>query len=345
MFEKITGQKKAVSLLSADLESGRVAESYLFAGPQGVGKRTTALEFAKAINCTRARRESLIPDHVTSAVPCGNCNACKKIESGNHPDVFVLDFESQADLLDLKEDQEQRQKELRIEALRILIGRSYVSPLEARKKIFVIDGAELLSTESANSLLKVLEESPRLCHWFLVAVSAERVLATIHSRCRKVAFSPLTAQEVEEILRPLLEEKAIDKEIMSGTAAICGGSVSQALSLLETETRQLVRLAEAVLGQGPSSGAGPLEVSQQVFYERKKLTLKKQADRFLHVLALKMAEVLRDRPDAENAGSLLSVLEAQQLLGRNVSPQTVIDALLTSLPRQSRARPELRSRP
>src|SRR5262245_23279359 len=142
MFEKIIGQTKAVASLSADIESGRVADSYLFSGPPGVGKRTTALEFAKALNCTRSRRESLIPDYMTAPVPCGECNSCRKIGEGGHPDVFVLNFETQAELLNLSEEQELKQKEIKIEAVRVLISRAYISPLEAKKKVFVIENAE-----------------------------------------------------------------------------------------------------------------------------------------------------------------------------------------------------------
>src|SRR5262245_31751190 len=105
MFEKIIGHAKALRLLAADMESGRVAETYLFTGMGGVGKKTVALEMAKALNCKNGR-------------PCGACASCRKIEGNVHPDVFVLNLESQAELLQLKEDEAMRQKELKIEALR-----------------------------------------------------------------------------------------------------------------------------------------------------------------------------------------------------------------------------------
>src|SRR3989338_4203774 len=106
MYEKVAGQKKALAHLQSDLDSGRLAESYLFAGPESVGKRLAALEFAKAINCASARRESLIPDRSTTTVPCGECASCRKADSGAHPEIFILDFKSQAELLNLEEDQE-----------------------------------------------------------------------------------------------------------------------------------------------------------------------------------------------------------------------------------------------
>src|SRR4051812_36565968 len=116
MFEKVLGQKKSLKALEADFEENRLAESYLFAGPEGVGKKFAALELAKALSCARSRRASLIPEAETAPVPCGECPACRKIDAQTHPDVFVLDFISQAALLNLKEEEAAKQKEFKIEA-------------------------------------------------------------------------------------------------------------------------------------------------------------------------------------------------------------------------------------
>ena len=84
MLDQVVGQEKALGLLQADFESGRLAESYIFAGPEGVGKKFTALELAKALACMRSRRESLIPDRATSPIPCGECLSCRRIQERTH---------------------------------------------------------------------------------------------------------------------------------------------------------------------------------------------------------------------------------------------------------------------
>ena len=153
--------------LTADIHAGRVAESYLFAGPEGAGKRSAALEFAKAVN------------------------------GGIEHEIFILDFDSQTELLDLKEEKAAKQKEYKIESIRALLGRAHLTSIEAKKKVVIIDRAEVLSDEAANALLKVLEESPRQCLWILVSASPDRLPITIRSRCRKVWFSPPEADAAQ----------------------------------------------------------------------------------------------------------------------------------------------------
>lgn len=328
MFERVLGQKKALAKIESDLQAERLAESYLFAGPEGVGKRFTALEAAKVLSCSGTRRSFLIPEQDTSPVPCGQCGACRRVDENIHPDVFVLDFQSQAGLLEMKEEEAAKQKEFRIDAVRILLGRAQVSPLESGKKVFVIDGAEFLSEESANSLLKVLEESPKHAVWFLIAKSPERVIPTIRSRCRKVWFSPLAPEAIQAILSRESRDAQTGAEI-SRVAGICNGSLSEARAILEAGASNFAGAAESFLDKGKAQDA--LRVSQEILSENKKLGSKKSAEQFLKFLSFKIARDLREAPTESRAESLLAALAAQQHLQRNVSPQMVLDSLLLSL--------------
>ncbi len=294
MLEKIKGQKKAVQQLAADLESGRLAESYLFAGPEGAGKKLAALEFAKAVNCSGVMRDSLIPDSTTPNIPCGECSSCQKVDSGTHPEIFVLDFKSQSELLDLNSEQEIKQKEYRIGSIRSLLEKAHLSSYETRKKVLIIDGAECLNLEAGNALLKALEESPRQCLWILVTKSPERVLMTIRSRCRRVWFSP------PEIV---LDEDASAAE----------------------------KLASEFLERGAQSVSGALEMSARAVALDKKLGTRKAAEQFLKCLAIKMSSDLRENPTNMKAEKLLNIIQAQEGLSKNLSPQIVLDSVLPSL--------------
>ena len=330
MLENMIGQARAVGRLAADLETGRRASSYLFTGPAGVGKRTAAVEFAKALNCQRGRRESLIPDRMTAPYPCGHCASCRKIGEGNHPDVFILDFDSQARLLELDPDEAEKQKEYRIDSLRILSGRSYVSPLEADKKVFIVDGAELLSPDAANSLLKTLEETPRGTCWILISVSQERVFPTVRSRCRKIPFGTLEPGEIGRILKNAGKEEAFAKDALDRAARASGGSAARALAWLEPGSDDLLAMARQALGAGRKL-PDALALSASVLGGRKSGAARRRAEEFIAALAHAAWEERGADPTGERAGRLDRVLEYGQRLKRNASPQMTLDALLAGL--------------
>src|SRR5207244_2599440 len=155
----------------------------------------------------------------------------------------------------------------RIDAIRVLLGRAHISPLESKKKAFIIDGAEFLSAESANSLLKVLEESPKHALWLLISKSPERLIHTIRSRCRKVWFSPLPPSDIQTIL--LGREASWDREAVAQASNRCNGSLTGARMILESGALSLARLAETFLDARENSR--PLQVSQEVVSDDKKL--------------------------------------------------------------------------
>ncbi len=282
-FSKLKGQPRAIALLKADIESDRLAESYLFLGLPQSGRRAMAIEFAKAVNCQGS---------LNKTDTCDDCLSCRKADGGNHPDIFVLDFDSQAKLLELDEDEARRQKDLRIASIRHLIHQSQMTPLEGRKRILIIDGAEFLSEDASNALLKSLEESTRSAHWILLATGVERVLPTVQSRCRRVSLA--SAGPETDNWDPAVNE----------ILGYCN----------ERET-----------------GFDPIGVSQAIFADKKKGAARPRADQVLKQLALGFSGELHKNPRMNYAYMLQHVFEAQNEVRRNVSPQLVMDSLLFSL--------------
>jgi DNA polymerase-3 subunit delta' len=178
-LQSIIGQPLAVDLATQWL-ARKTNQPLLFYGPEGVGKKTLALEMAKALNC-------LAHD------ACDHCPSCKKIAAGNHPDVRVLDLDFQA----LERDEPQaKQQALRIETIMNERHRLLQSAFEGSWKISVIDDAHRLTPDAANVLLKILEEPPRQTAIFLLTPFRDRLFATLLSRCQPVRFKPLSDEEM-----------------------------------------------------------------------------------------------------------------------------------------------------
>ena len=171
----IIGQNGAVKALNSMLAKEDINGAYLFLGPQGVGKFSAAIEFAKAINCEKKEDA------------CGECASCRKINSLNHPDLFIIRKEEGSSFI-------------KIDRIRDIIYQASLKPYEARKKIFIIAEAEDMNEESQNALLKILEE-PRENQIFILTTSqVSGILATVFSRCKVVKFNLLSQAGIREIL-------------------------------------------------------------------------------------------------------------------------------------------------
>lgn len=176
-FRGIKGQERAVAFLSRTLESGRLAQAYLFLGPEGVGKKAVALRFAQAINCQAGAVDR----------PCG-CGACRKIDAGSHPDVRVV--------VPLED-----KTAIGIDQIRDVMKDAALKPYEGAKKVYIIDGAGRMKREAQSAFLKTLEEpSGGRTVFILIAERAEDLFPTIVSRAETVRFSPLAKDDVKAIL-------------------------------------------------------------------------------------------------------------------------------------------------
>jgi len=168
----LVGNRRLIEIL----RQGSMPQSAVFAGPDGVGKKTAALLLATLANCHSPRDRDL----------CGSCPACIKALSGNHPDISLVEPDGAY---------------LKIEQMRTLSREAMYRPFEGNFKFFILDKAEKMTPEAANSLLKILEEPPSTTHLALITSAPEQLLPTIRSRCQIFHFHPLSCNEIADYLR------------------------------------------------------------------------------------------------------------------------------------------------
>jgi DNA polymerase-3 subunit delta' len=223
VFRNIVGQEPAVRLLSKALSGARLAHAYLFYGPPGVGKKHTALQFVKALYCL-----------ASPPAACDTCTSCRKIVTGNHPDVTLI---VPADT------------SITIEQVRALQRQLGYKPYENRRATIIMDGCEFLTPPAANALLKTLEEPPLNTLLLLLTGNKEALPLTIISRCQLVPFRQLTPEH----LCTILEQQGIDAEKAAFVAALAEGrldqlaeaDVSQALAVRQCAYDMLQDVAQA----------------------------------------------------------------------------------------------------
>lgn len=227
-FATIVGHRHVVGLLRQAAAAGRVPQSLLFAGPDGVGKRTMALALAQALNCPRR----------SEGDGCGRCPTCQRIAGGRHSDVVLVDRGEYASI--------------RIDVLRervhAVVG---YRPFEAERRVFIIDPADDLGSEAQASLLKTLEEPPAAAIIVLVTAFPDSLLATVQSRCRRLRFGPLSEADVARVLE---ERCGLDRAKARLRAAASGGSVARALA---EEAGDLAEDRATALGLLTAAAEGP----------------------------------------------------------------------------------------
>ncbi len=170
-FKDIIGQEKAVALLQGVLRTGRIATAYLFSGEKGIGKFTTAIEFAKALNCEGPGGEA----------PCNTCGACLKMKVLRHPDLMVVEPEGGL---------------ITVEQIRTIEEFLSFTPYEGRRKIVIVDDADAMNISAENAFLKTLEEPPAGSIIILVSAKEDKLVDTIRSRCLRVRLRTLPRNDM-----------------------------------------------------------------------------------------------------------------------------------------------------
>jgi DNA polymerase III subunit delta' len=203
-FKDVIGQEKAIQILRNIINNKRINHAYLFTGKEGVGKKTLAFEFAKALNCQHVEGDS-----------CNNCIVCKKIDHFNHPDVRFVDFEEESNLI-------------KIEQIRELQRDISYKPYESQWKIYIIDHAEWMTQEAANSLLKTLEEPPVYSIIILLAEETDKILTTVISRCQKINLGDISREKLKEYLL----KNSSERERVELISRLANGSMGRAIELL-----------------------------------------------------------------------------------------------------------------
>jgi len=219
-FSQSVGNQVAIGRLQKMLSRGQVPHSLLFSGPEGVGKLDAAMNLARALNCARAVDGS--------DDGCGECAVCRRIGSGNFPDVRVISREGAG-------------RQIKAEAVRQVVTESPSHPFEGRKRVYVFEAADRMNPTAANTLLKTLEEAPAWIVLILITSLEAAILPTLLSRCQKIRFLPLLPEEVTDVL---VSKHGFEPDEARLAASISGGSLIRALG---AKTEELVELrAEAI---------------------------------------------------------------------------------------------------
>jgi len=170
----IIGQDRAINILIRTIERERIPSSYLFAGESGIGKKFTAINLAKAVNCQKGGTDA-----------CDECSSCKKIDAGIHPDFLLISHED---------------GQIKIEEIRAIDDVLSFKAFESRKKVVIVDEAEAMNPFAANAFLKTLEEPPADSLIILISSNPDRLPDTIKSRCSRINFTPLSHEACKKVI-------------------------------------------------------------------------------------------------------------------------------------------------
>jgi DNA polymerase-3 subunit delta' len=330
-FREILGQDWVVSHLKAAMLAGRLAHAYLFVGPGGVGKATTARALACALNCAQPGADG---------DACGTCPSCRRMHAGTHPDFLVI-------------TPEKDKTQIKIEVIRELRRLTEYPPLGGGWRVVLIKPAEALTAQNdaaANALLKTLEEPPPQHLLVLTARGEADLLPTIVSRCHKLAFAPLPSAL---IIQELENRRSLPRSQAALVAALSGGSLGRALAL---DPEELVRQRDQVLSDLDHINRGAtslvLEWAQRLTKNRTDL------DNFLLLAQLWYRDLLlahfqapagllahqdllpalsQARADGAPAAwfaNFAALGEAQRHLQANLNPELTLDILGLRLQRQ-----------
>lgn len=211
-FADLVGQEHIRETLLSQLSSGKISHGYLFAGPRGTGKTSTARIFAKAVNCKVYQKQKF-------GEPCNKCVSCLAIADGSHLDLVEIDAASNRG----------------IDEIRDLREKIKLSPISSRFKVYIIDEAHMLTTEAFNALLKTLEEPPAHAIFILATTAPNKLPATIISRLSRNNFSRAKESEIVSAITKVvkLEALTVDKEALEQIAKAADGSFRDAVSILD----------------------------------------------------------------------------------------------------------------
>lgn len=310
-FSNIMGHKRLVEGLRRALGTARLAHAYLFVGPQGVGKTTTALEFAKALQCSSSKDDS-----------CDQCLSCRKVGERLHPDVIWV---------------EPQGRQILVEQVREVQRRLMYKPLEGARRVVILKDAQELNLQAANALLKILEEPPGDTVMLLLADSESSLLPTVVSRCQKLRFAPLETQVVCAYLQ---EQAGWDPETASKAARAAQGSIGKALLLKEEPVGSWEEEARGLLCS--IQQLGTLELLEKA---RKWASSRQEASARLEVMRSLIRDMVLEELGAQQASGSFSVsgrgkwlLDAWEMTGRawealerNINPQLLLENLLIEI--------------
>jgi DNA polymerase-3 subunit delta' len=336
---QIIGQSRVISLLQRSLEKGTLAHAYLLVGPPHVGKMTLALNLAQALNCE------------ADQPPCGECASCQKIASAKHADVQVIGLTSSANSAEAKS-----QVEISIEQIRQLQHSANLPPFEGKHKVFIIDGAELMSNEAANCLLKTLEEPVGRVLFILLTTNDGLLPATIISRCQRLELPPLATTEIEAALNNRWGIEPSKARLLARLSHGCPGWAFSAAAddgLLQQRAEQMDKLLDIINDDYEERFAYVAQLVAQFGKSRESVhqILDLWLDYWRDLMLVKagcsddatnidleatLTRMAGDYSLAQIKTFINSIQAAKEQLGQNANPRLVLEVLMLSIPRKER---------
>ena len=322
------GHETVVELLSNSLKNDRLSHAYLFVGPAQVGKMTLAINLAQALNCEKDDK------------PCGTCTSCQRIMNLQHADVQVLDLAGKT--------------EISIDQIRDLERYAFLKPFEGRSRVFIIDNADLMSSEAANCLLKTLEEPPPFVHMILLSTNEKAMLSTILSRCQKLELRPIAVSAIERALIERYGANPEDAHVLARLSSGCMGWAAQAsadadaISHRKEQIETLVNITKADrLERFSYSASIAGQFSKNRLEVQKLLSLWTSWWRDLLLIKGGCREIITNIDQEETLfheeayydiidirNFIVSLIQAGILLKNNANPRLVLDVLTLGIPRR-----------
>ncbi len=251
-FNEIVGQPHIVNTLKSAIEKNRLAHAYLFAGPRGVGKTSTARILAKALNC----KEGSIVN------PCGKCSSCLEISQSRSLDVMEIDGASNTG----------------VEDVRSLRENVKFAPTSGKFKIYIIDEVHMLSTAAFNALLKTLEEPPEFVKFLFATTHPDKIPSTVLSRCQRLDFRRISTMEIVSQLDKIVksEKISVDKEVLLAIAKTSDGALRDAESILDqlvSFSKEKISLKDVISILGLVEQEALFEITDKIIQKNPKKAL------------------------------------------------------------------------
>lgn len=315
-------QPRVAELMAGSLRHDRLAHAYLFAGPRGAGKKRIALHVAKSLFCTEMKGDA-----------CGHCLQCRRIQGGNHPDVFVVSPDGAS---------------IKIDQVRALQKEMTMRSVESASKVYILEHVDKMTTQAANSLLKFLEEPPAGVVALLLTENSHAILPTILSRCQLVAFSPVPA----DVIVKQLKAEGITQG-MANVASHITTQIEEARELCRSEWFAQLRTVMIQLVQEiKQRNVVALFTIHEMFHKNDRL--KEELPLFLDLLILWLRDILyvqvgrsahlinSDQQDALQGQALVwtkaellhgieLVMDTKNRIGRNANAQLALERLVLQI--------------
>lgn len=267
-FESLINQERPIRILTTLLKNRTLPHAFLFTGTEGVGKKAAAIALAMACNCqdenSGLRAEDLsehdpgsqtVKSDLTALGPCGVCKSCRKIESGNHPDIIRIQPSGSF---------------IKIAQIRALAHTLAMRPYEAKTRVVVISAAQALNAAASNALLKILEEPPSRTMLVLIATHKSALLPTIVSRCQIIGFNPISQKNMAALLR---EKHALAPQAAGILAAMANGSYSRAQTMIRSNwLKRRKWLIDEINTLSVKKMGGLLALAEKLSTEREELS-------------------------------------------------------------------------